>query len=163
VDDYLEFRRSALTEAARPPLKMIALERDTDGRADSLVQLLNANGITVQRAAGPITAPAVAYGESQARSTRLAAGSYVVDLAQPQGRLARALLEPDAELDSAFIRQELESRRTGQPDRFYDLTAWSLPYAFRVRAWGLATAAAPLEPVTWITSPPSSLTPARYA
>jgi hypothetical protein len=163
VHDYLEFRRSALTEAARPPLRMIALERDTDGRADSLVQLLNANGITVQRAAGPITAPAVAYGETQARSTRLAAGSYVVDLAQPQGRLARALLEPDAELDSAFIRQELESRRTGQSDRFYDLTAWSLPYAFRVRAWGLATAAAPLEPVTWITSPPSSLTPARYA
>ena len=163
VTDYLGFRRSALTEAARPPLRMIALERDADGRADSLVQLLSSNGITVQRTAGALSLPAVAYGESQSRSTRLAAGSYVVDLAQPQGRLARALLEPDAELDSAFIHQELESRRTGQADRFYDLTAWSLPYAFRVRAWTLAVPAAPLEPVSWITSPPSSLTRATYA
>jgi len=163
VRDYLGFRRGAVTEAARPPLRMIALERDTDGRADSLVQLLTANGITVQRSAGPLAISAVAYGESQARPARLAAGSYVIDLAQPQGRLARALLEPDAELDSAFIRQELESRRTGQPDRFYDLTAWSLPYAFRVRAWALPVPAAGLEPVTWITSPPSSLRQASYA
>ncbi|HET9274730.1 MAG TPA: M14 family zinc carboxypeptidase, partial [Gemmatimonadales bacterium] len=152
VRDYLEFRRSAITEAARPPHRMIAFERDGQGRADSLVQLLTANGITVQRLGAAAAASAMEYGTESARPARLAAGTYVVDLAQPQGRLARALLEPDAELDSTFIREELERRRTAQPDRFYDLTAWSLPHAFRVRAWSLAAPVAPLEAVSWITS-----------
>ncbi|MGH7559582.1 MAG: M14 family metallopeptidase [Gemmatimonadales bacterium] len=163
VRDYLEFRRSAVAEAARPPLRMIALERDASGRADSLVQLLAANGIAVQRLAAAATTPAVEYGDTQARPARLAAGTYIVDLAQPQGRLARALLEPDAQLDSSFVREELESRRTAQPSRFYDITAWSLPYTFRVRAWALAAPVAPLQAVTWITSPPSSLRQAGYA
>ncbi len=163
VRDYLEFRRSAAADAGRPPLRMIALERDPEGRADSLVQLLSANGITVQRAAGALATTATPYGGAQPRAVRLAAGTYVVDLAQPQGRLARALLEPDAELDSTFIRQELESRRTGQPNRFYDLTAWSLPHTFRVRAWALGAPVTPLEPVAWITSSPSSLRQATYA
>jgi hypothetical protein len=65
---------------------------------------------------------------------------FAVDLAQPQGRLAKALLEPDAQLDSAFIRDELERRRTAQPNRFYDITAWSLPMTFGVRAWTSRTA-----------------------
>ncbi|MEX2153020.1 MAG: hypothetical protein WD825_06735, partial [Gemmatimonadaceae bacterium] len=76
------------------------------------------------------------------------AGSYVVDFAQPQGRLAKALLEPDAQLVSSFIRQELESRRTSQPERFYDVTAWSLPYTFRVNAWWTRGPVAGAETVT---------------
>jgi hypothetical protein len=71
----------------------------------------------------------------------------VVDYAQPQGRLAKALLEPDAVLDSSFIREELESRRTGQGDRFYDVTAWSLPYTFRVRAWTVRALPGATDPV----------------
>ncbi len=164
VRDYLEFRRTAITEAARAPLRMVALERDPAGRADSLVQLLAGNGITVHRLRADAAVPAATlYGEPAARPARLAAGSYVVDLAQPQGRLARALLEPDAQLDSAFIREELESRRTGQPSRFYDITAWSLPYTFRVRAWALPAPVGPLEPATWIAAALGSLRQASYA
>ena len=152
-----------MTDAAKLPFRAVALERDSDGRADTLVQRLAANGITVHRLAVEANVPATAFGESAARVTRLMAGSYVVDLAQPQGRLAKALLEPDAELDSAFVRQELESRRAGQSDRFYDITAWSLPYTHRVRAWTLAAPPLGLEPVKWITSPPSSVAKATSA
>ena len=148
VRDYLDFRRSTAAEVARP-LRAVALERDASGRADSLVRVLQGNGIAVHRLGAPASLPAATlYGESSARAARLAAGTWIVDLAQPQGRLARALLEPDAVLDSAFIRTELESRRTGQSDRFYDLTAWSLPYTFRVRAWSLPVTVGPLEPAS---------------
>lgn len=163
VRDYLDFRRSASAELARP-LRAVALERDPAGRADSLVRVLLSNGIAVQRLGVAASLPsATAYGESAPRQTRLAAGSWVVDLAQPQGRLARALLEPDALLDSAFIRQEIESRRTGQSDRFYDLTAWSLPFAFRVRAWGLVAPVGPLEPAALVAAPRVPATRAGYA
>jgi len=99
------------------------------------VRLLE-NGVEVQRLRGAVDArDATEFGGSGTPGARLPVGAYVVDLAQPQGVLARALLEPDAELDSAFIGEELERRRTGQGDRFYDVTGWTLPLAFRVRAW----------------------------
>ncbi len=159
VRDYLDFRRSAIADVARP-MRAVALERDPAGRADSLVRVLLGNGIAVQRLASAVSLPAATpYGESAARSARLAAGTWIVDLAQPQGRLARALLEPDALLDSAFIKTELESRRTGQSDRFYDVTAWSLPFAFRVRAWSLSAPVGPLEPA--LLTAPARTAPAR--
>jgi hypothetical protein len=85
-------------------------------------------------------------------TARVPAGAYVVDLAQPQGHLAKALLEPDAALDSAFIRDELELRRTGQRNRFYDMTAWSLPMVYRVQAWTVGAVPSGLTPVTRVES-----------
>jgi len=150
VRDYLEFRRSAIAEGERAPVRAMAFERDRDGRADSLAMTLTRNGIRVWRTTSSADAlGAVAYGESAPRAARLAGGSYVVDFAQAQGRLARALLEPDAVLDSTFIQQELESRRTGQSSRFYDITAWSLPLTFRVQAWSLRSLPAGLEDISW--------------
>jgi hypothetical protein len=137
LSDYAKSRRDAISIHAAGPMRAIVFERDGQGRADSLALKLRANGIDVLRlTADADVRDATLFGErSAASSTRLRAGSFVVDLAQPQGHLAKALLEPDAELDSAFIKLELEMRRTGQPDRFYDITAWSLPYAWRVKAW----------------------------
>lgn len=164
VRDYLAFRQSAVTESERHPMRAVALERDAEGRADSLAQLLARNGIRVHRTtAAADLVGATSYGEAAPRPTRVPAGTYVVDLAQPQGRLARALLEPDAVLDSTFIREELEGRRTGQPSRFYDVTAWSLPYTFRVRAWALRTVPPAVEEAAWITSAPSSFRRATFA
>ncbi|HKS07807.1 MAG TPA: M14 family zinc carboxypeptidase [Gemmatimonadaceae bacterium] len=128
--DYMSERRSNLTVAAGA-LRSIWLERDAAGRADSLAVVLGRNMIQVA-VHNALPADAVPYPQTAgARPAQF----LVVDLAQPQGRLAKALLEPDAQLDSSFIRDEIERRRTAQPNRFYDITAWSLPMAFGVRAW----------------------------
>ena len=67
----------------------------------------------------------------------------MVDLAQPQGRVARTLLAPDAPLDAAFVKrqQERQARNLKRGRReplehaeFYDITAWCLPLAFGVDA-----------------------------
>lgn len=162
LGDYAASRQDAIAAGARGPMRAIVLERDPQGRADSLAARLRDNGIEVQRLVAATDLPAAnAFGESASRQARIAAGSYVVDLAQPQGPLARAILEPDAELDSAFMARELESRRTAQPDRFYDLTAWSMPYAYRVRAWWTRTLPAGLES-TPVTRPASVIAEGRY-
>ena len=149
VRDYLDFRRGAIAEGSRGPLRAVVLERDAAGRADSLARRLVDNGIEVRRLTRSAELRnALEYGGSRQSRARVAAGAYVVDLAQPQGRLARVLLEPDAPLDSAFIADELERRRTGQSERFYDLTAWALPYTFRVRTWGVDAVPGATEPVT---------------
>lgn len=163
VEDYRRFRAETAAETTPRPFRAVVLARDPDGRADSLVQRLATNGIVVQRTTAGQTVPATRFGETASRPTQIESGSYVVDLAQPQGRLAKALLEPEAELDSVFIREELENRRVGMADRFYDLTAWSLPFTHRVSAWTTAALPGRLEPVRWIASPPSSFARAQSA
>jgi hypothetical protein len=154
VHDYADFRRSAVTEAGGS-IRAVVFERDAQGRADSLARRLMDNGITVRRITAATDIPnAIPFGADAPGSTRVAAGSYVVDFAQPQGRLAKALLEPDAVLDSSFIRQEVEGRRTSQPSRFYDMTAWSMPHTFRVRAWSVRAPVAGTEELTTIPSMP---------
>jgi hypothetical protein len=143
VNDFVESRLSAITDAVRggtgnvTTIRSVVLARDAQGRADSLAAQLLANGIQVRQARGPLTLNDATplWGAAGTGAASVPAGAYVVDLAQPQGRMARALLEPEAVLDSAFVREEFEARRTGQLDRFYDVTAWALPYTWRVRAW----------------------------
>jgi hypothetical protein len=153
VSDFLAYRQSAISESVNAPLRTVVLEYDAQGRADTLARKLLDNGIEVMRMRTPTTIRnASSYGDTRAAtSANVPAGSYVIDLAQPQGRLARALLEPDAPLDSTFIADELERRRTGMSERFYDVTAWSLPFTFRVRAWGTNTAITDTERVTHAT------------
>jgi hypothetical protein len=141
--DYVAFRRSAATLPGG-----VVFDRDPHGRADSLVATLLRNQIEVRRVAGPITLTgATPYFEAPRPSVTLAT-AYVVSYGQPNGRLAKALLEAEATLDSSFIAEELESRRTGAPSRFYDITGWSLPLAHRVRAFQTNTPPSGGETVT---------------
>ena len=73
-------------------------------------------------------------------------GAYVIDLAQPAGRLARTLIERDAPVDSAFARAQLDKyernlhrgrRAPKEGYDFYDVTAWSLPVTYGVRAYAV--------------------------
>ncbi len=134
--DYVTFRQTATTASTAPA---VVFERDAHGRADSLAATLLDNSIEVRRIDGAVTLAGAAPFSEAARPTVSLNGAYVVNMAQPQGRLATAILEQDAVLDSSFIALELENRRTGQPSRFYDVTGWSLPYGFRVRAFSTRT------------------------
>ncbi|HEY0944856.1 MAG TPA: hypothetical protein VGD81_06295, partial [Opitutaceae bacterium] len=76
-----------------------------------------------------------------------AAGSYVIDLAQPNGRVAKALLEIETPQDKEFVarqeekraRNELRGENVEKEDyEFYDITAWALPLTFGVEAYWTA-------------------------
>ncbi len=163
VRDYVTFRRSAIEDGARGPARAVVIERDPQGRADSLARRLMQIGLQVGRIRGGALTDATPY-DDRGGAPRLADGAYVVDYAQPQGRLARVLLEPEAELDSAFIREELENRRTGAGERFYDVTAWALPYTYRVRAWSTRAVPAGVERLSEADIPSSAPpAPARAA
>jgi hypothetical protein len=162
VGDYLEFRRDAIRDNAGASVRSIVLERDGQGRADSMVTVLLRHGIEVGRVTGGTTiGRATAYGETVAGRVQVDAGAYVVDLSQPQGTLARTLLEPDPAFDPAFIDEELARREAGQGDRFYDMTGWALPFLFRVRAWHTAERVGPAEPVTDVAAVAGAPLPGR--
>ncbi len=147
VADYLAFRQAAVRDNARSSLRTVAFADDGDGRAVALVEVLRRHGIEVGRLTGATEIRGTAYGEDQAGRVRLEPGTFVVDLSQPQGVLARALLEPEAEFEPEFIAEELERRETGERNRFLDMTAWAMPYLFRLDAWWTGQSVGPVESV----------------
>ena len=60
------------------------------------------------------------------------AGSFYIPVAQPAGRLLRALMDRSVEMDEKFLRRQLERNQLRLPDEIYDVTAWSMPLAFDV-------------------------------
>ncbi|HVG29262.1 MAG TPA: M14 family zinc carboxypeptidase [Pyrinomonadaceae bacterium] len=147
LQDYYEFRRSATEEGSREQVKRFVIVPGRDpGNAAELVDALVRAGIAVGVAREQFNSQSAhAYVGAAAGARRtFPAGSYVVDLAQPQKRLAKALLEPNTLQDDAFMREQLarfarnQRRGEGAPKEdygFYDMTAWSLPLAFGVEAY----------------------------
>jgi hypothetical protein len=136
--DFREFFATALTLPASRPFRRVVIGPGSDpARTREVIELLRLQGIEVQQTRGEVTLQSArSYLGGAPGRRRVEPGSYVIDLAQPQGRLATALLEPSATLDSAFARRQLDrferNRRRGDNTpregyEFYDVTAWALP------------------------------------
>ncbi len=143
---FYDFKRTAIEEGARGPMRWFVLLPGSDpGRAAELAATLLRAGIEVQVAQESFSLRAAHDYLSKTAATRsFPAGALIVDLAQPQMRLAKALLEPEAELDPQFVKRQLEIRERNERRgrnvpkeryEFYDVTAWSLPLAFGVEAY----------------------------
>ncbi|HEX6588513.1 MAG TPA: M14 family zinc carboxypeptidase [Longimicrobiales bacterium] len=113
LGDYARFHRESPSES-----RDILLLPDSAGRGHALVQALLAQGIEVRRAGRGFRANATAHDGFAARRD-FPAGTWLVPARQPRGRLATTLLIPEVVLDATYS---------------YDVTAWSLPYAFGVEA-----------------------------
>jgi hypothetical protein len=92
------------------------------GRVRALVDHLRGQGIEVERAGAGFGAHAAAYTGFPARS-QFPAGTYRVRARQRLGRLAVTLLQQETRLRANFS---------------YDISAWSLPYAYGVAAYRVA-------------------------
>ena len=123
--EFVAFRRSAIEDGKRGAVREYVLVPDGNrGTLLSLASKLQSQGIDVR------------WSDSEFRGggETFPAGSQLVALDQPAGRLARNLLEPHIEMDETFVAEQERRRAAGLPDQIYDVTAWSLPLAFNVRA-----------------------------
>ena len=164
--DYYDFRRSAMAEAASDRMKRVVIVPGSDPQsAAHVVGLLLRNGIEVTRLRQPFSsrsAHAYIAGGTPGSARTFPAGSYVIDLNQPQRRLAKGMLEPQAGMERSFIEREIgkfqRNRRRGEDaDKedygFYDITAWSLPLSFNLDAYWTEDAGAAGEAVADSTLP----------
>lgn len=154
IKDFYDFRSRGMADHANAKMKRIVLEPAADRvKTADLVEILRLSNIEVKVATAPFTSnTAHTYMDKNSRPTRrtFPAGSYVIDLDQPQRVLIKAILEPDTPQDKAFVEDNMarfrrnQMRGPGQPKEqygFYDVTAWSLPLGFGVTAhWTEETA-----------------------
>ena len=152
--DFLAFRRSACETSARGPREYLLPPGADEGRRQRLLELLLSQGIEVRRAEEPLALS----------GRHLPPGTYVVPLAQPAGRLARNLLDPEVPLEEAFLREQDRRRRKRLDDQIYDVTAWSLPLLLDVEViTSERPAAGRTTPLSLSPPPPApaALAPAR--
>jgi hypothetical protein len=98
--------------------QVLLVPGEEPGPADELVALLREQGVEVERSARGFDAGATPH-EGFAPRRAFPAGTYRVRTRQARGRLAATLLEAETELNATYP---------------YDVSAWSLPYAFGVEA-----------------------------
>jgi hypothetical protein len=131
VRDFLDYRRSAISEGEKSSVREYVLVRGHDpSRADTLAKNLATQGIEVRRAEEAL----------KVGNRDVPAGSYIVSHAQPTGRLIRNLLDPKTEQPADFIKRQQERRARRQPDQIYDITAWNLPHVYDVELLTSSTA-----------------------
>jgi len=152
LNDYYEFFRSGMNElaAARQWKRFVIVPGTDPERTARLVEILLRDGVEVRVAGEPFrSGSAHDYMTGQAARRDFPAGSYVIDLTQPQARMVDALLAPDDELDPEFVARQLQKRalnaRRGEKEakeryEFYDITGWSLPLSFGLEAYWLEDA-----------------------
>ena len=147
LKDFYAVRRAAVEAGRQGPVRHYYLLPGNDPhRVAELVRTLQRQGIEVQRATGEFKAEeASGYWGEKPSGKPFPAGTFVIDLAQPAGMLARALLEREAKLDI---------------NETYDLTGWSLPYSMGIETWAgraqnvqLAPAQEPLVPAATVEGP----------
>lgn len=151
--DYERFFRAGLEEGRR--VFVIPAGQDRS-RLASLASLLTLQGVEVEvttRALPNVPSPGV----------QLPAGSLVVRTAQPLGRFAEVVLESQAALAPKFLEEERRRLLVEEDERFFDVTAWSLPIAFGLTAHTLP-AVSPLRGALAFWKPEAAPFPAagRY-
>ncbi len=111
-----------------------------EGRIRAMRQLLDRNLIRYGTAGKAISAPGFSYTTQKNETVAVAAEDLVISAYQPKSTLLKILFEPKSTLEDSAT---------------YDITAWTLPYAYSLSTYGLTTR---LNPVAAQTAVPTSAT-----
>jgi len=123
LKDFHQYQVTAIAEGKKSKTRQYIIPKQPDrAGAHRLVQLLGAHGIEVQQLNQDIKACGHAF----------KSGGFVVDSAQPKGRLVATLMRQQVDMDQAFIDEQEQRRNRNLRDQIYDLTAWSLPLMFNI-------------------------------
>ncbi|MCW5942494.1 MAG: hypothetical protein KIS66_09700 [Fimbriimonadaceae bacterium] len=142
---FTDFKRSAVTGAHAGKFQRVVATADDPRTLVDLQTHLARHGVAATFAAkGFDLADAHDYWSDKTGSVPIPPNSLVIDMAQAQGPVAKAMLEPGSDFEPEFVKRQKE-RRKGVPEgeeypgpdgsEFYDATGWSLIYAYGVRAW----------------------------
>lgn len=111
--------------------KSFVIKKDHSGvRLLNLANLLDKQGIQYGTIESDRSVSGFLYSTASQGSLQAEAGDLVVSAYQPKGLLAQILLEPSAVLEDSVT---------------YDITAWSLPYAYGLEAVASTTRMDPTE------------------
>lgn len=131
---FYDYRRTAVDEGRDETVKEYIITPGKDpNRAARLAALLMQSGIEVRQAEASFTNPRTRdYLDGALQAREFPAGSYIVSLAQPAKRLVKTLMDKQTSQDKVFLDEQRRRNERRQPEEFYDVTAWALPFLLDV-------------------------------
>lgn len=138
--DYARARRDGERgEVSAVRSFLIPPEPDGD-RARRLAATLAAQGVPVRVADEEMSDPGAAsyWGDGNRGGRPFPVGTFLVPLGRPGGRLARAVLDFDPDLEDEFLTEERRLLEAGEGSQFYESPAWSIAMAYGVDVYGSA-------------------------
>lgn len=165
LTDFWDAKKAALEDDDGPQRYLLSTGPHGDPTlVQELVDLLRRNGIEVGtlKESRQLAQLRDRFGRSVDRQS-FAAGTWVVESAQPARPLIRTLLEPQLEVPQGFLAEARKRLDRGENPRFYDITAWSLPLLFNVEAHSSNDSQALDLDTDASKAEPSALARANYA
>jgi hypothetical protein len=144
LDEFKKFYDNSRTN---PPgeYKTYVIKNDNNEKTDMLAKMLSRNGIQYGFGLSNKTVNGYNYFTGKTEQYNVGPNDLVVNAHQPKSVLLHVLLEP----------------RTFIPDSAtYDITAWALPYAYGLNAYGLKDSYKPAS-MSWSIAKPQPLTNTR--
>ncbi len=128
LQEFQKFYAESSTEP-KGRYKTYVVKRDSSGhRLKSLCALLDKQDIRYGSVSGPIQVTGYDYLSMGTVTTEVHPGDLVISALQPKSVLAQVLMNPSNELEDSLT---------------YDITAWSLPYAYGLEAIATETTITP--------------------
>jgi hypothetical protein len=149
LTQYYQSQRALLEAPAGAPRRYLIANEGDPVLVRELVQALQRNNVEVSVLEGDATVVDVRDRTGTAIGRRtFAAGTFVIEGAQPAGRLLRTLLDPETPLPEDFVQAARRRVERDQNPRFYDITGWSLPLLFNVGGYSTTDGRAlPVHPL----------------
>jgi hypothetical protein len=145
VTSYASFKRKAVSGQFAGRFQRVVVTSGDPRPLRRLQEQLTRAGVVSNFSAKPFRqADTHDYWSDSEAGQEFPAGSLVIDMAQTQGPVAKALLEPGSNFEREFIDAQRNKKNTApegemypgpENAEFYDLTGWSLPYAHNLKAW----------------------------
>jgi hypothetical protein len=145
-----EFKRFYDNSRTNPPgeYKTYVIKNDNNEKTDMLAKMLSRNGIKYGFGLANKSVTGYNYFTDKTEQYNVGPNDLVINAYQPKSVLLHVLLEP----------------RTFIPDSAtYDITAWALPYAYGLKAYGLKESLKPANTSWSITKPHSLSNTGAYA
>lgn len=148
--DFYAFKQEAIS-AKNSSVKAYIIEPGNNpSRAFALVNVLQQQGIEVRVATENFKLKQSHDFWGNTYSSKIIhKDAYIIDLAQPAGRLAHTILDFDTRMTTDFLKTEREYLEKGKGTRMYEVSAWSLPLAYNVSIYEvnekLAVKSRPIE------------------
>ncbi|MEN9497248.1 MAG: hypothetical protein RL750_147 [Bacteroidota bacterium] len=134
ISEFRKYFNQAVTSGHGAYKSYVIRSQPGDGsRIRSLIDLLDKNGIRYEQATGGV-AKGFRYSNGKEESFTIQPGDLVISAFQPRSALVTVLFEPRTRLSDSVT---------------YDITAWSLPYAYGLEAYAAKEkiTAQPFSPV----------------
>ena len=145
LSSFFNFKTNIFSGKALGGMRRVVVESEDPRPLLRLAEQLHLSGIVSRFTRKPYEQPeAHDYWSDSVTGHTVPPGSLVIDLQQPQGAVAKSLLEPGSDFEEAFTKEQIRRQKASKGDEnypgeegseFYDTTAWCLVYGHGLAGW----------------------------